>query len=182
MSFSRPNGRGTRLFSFALGILILSLTIRLGPGPLPSVSPGVGASERDEPWYTPIPEDFRPLYDQDTANLKKQTWDQYWTWVKVFYEGNFLSDGWTERSKSLVTVITSDAEVKRLRTALNALGREIGAEWSKDYAVRKVSSADLLAWGKTLEKAQARDDGSGVEIRRTIDSIRAVHRKKWGGA
>jgi len=38
VSPSRPNGRGRRLFSLALGILVLSLTVRLGPGTDPSAS------------------------------------------------------------------------------------------------------------------------------------------------
>jgi hypothetical protein len=178
--FSRQDGRGIRLFSLALAILLLGLSIRPGPRTVPSVSPGAGAPDQDERWYTPIPGDFRPLYDRDTTNLEQQTWEQYWRWVKVFYEGNFLAAGWTERSKGLVTVVKEDSDQKKLRSAINALGREIGAEWSRDYSVRKVSSADLLAWGKMLETAKAKDDGSGGEIRRTIESIRAAHRKKRG--
>jgi hypothetical protein len=179
-SSSRQDGRRMRLISLALGILILSLTIRPGPGTVSSVSTRAGEPEWDEGWYEPIPEDFRPPYDRDSTNVRKQSWDQYWRWVKVFYEGNFLSDGWTDRSKGLVSVVKVESELKKIRTAINALGREICAEWSKDYAVRKVSSADLVTWGKMLEKAKARDDGRGGEIHRTIESIRAAHQRQWG--
>jgi hypothetical protein len=61
---------------------------------------------------------------------------------------------------------------------INAVGKEIAAEWAKDYNIRKVSSADLLAWGKALEKSRAKDDGSGAELRRAIDAIRAERRRK----
>ena len=194
-----------RLFSLSLAILLLALTIRLGPGTVTSMSnrseePGAAPvvagfasasnqsesnhaeePDRDESWYTPRSEDFRPHYDRDTTNHTKQTWSQYWSWVKVFYDGNLVSSGWTERSKGLVAVVTSDSEQKKLRATINALGKEIGAEWSKDYSVRKVSTADLLAWGKMLEKASGKDDGSGQELRHAMESIRDAHRKKQGG-
>ncbi len=170
-----------RLFSLSLAILLLGLTIRLGPATVPAVSNSASEPDRDERWYTPMLEDFRPLYDRDTTNRQKQTWEQYWSWVKVFYEGNLISAGWTERSKGLVAVVSSDSEQKKLRSTINAVGREIGAEWSKDYAVRKVSSADLLTWGKLLEKARAKDNGSGGELRRAIESIRAAYRKNQAG-
>ena len=184
MSPSRQNGRGRRLFRLALGILVLSLTVRLGPGTDPSASNGaveLHEPEGDERWYTPDPGDYRPLYDRDTANRQKQTWDQYWRWVKVFYEGNFLSAGWTERSIGLVSDVQSAAELKKLRATINAVGREISAEWSKDYAVGKVNTADLLAWGQMLQKAKAKDNGSGAEIRRTIESILPACRKRLAG-
>ena len=170
-----------RLISLALGILILSLTIRPGPGTVSSVSTRAGEPEWDEGWYEPIPEDFRPPYDRDSTNVRKQSWDQYWRWVKVFYEGNFLSAGWTERSIGLVSDVQSAAELKKLRATINALGREISAEWSKDYAVGKVNTADLLAWGQMLQKAKAKDNGSGEEIRRTIESILPACRKRLAG-
>ncbi len=170
-----------RLFSLSLVILLLGLTVRLGPATVPTVPIGATSPDADERWYSPLPEDFRPLYDQDTANVEKQTWEQYWSWVKVFYEGNLISAGWTDRSKGLVTVVKLELEQKKLRSIINELGKEIGAEWSKDGTVRKVSSADLLAWGKMLEKAKAKDDGSGSELQRAIASIRDQHRKKWGG-
>jgi hypothetical protein len=179
--FSSPQDcHGMRLFSLSMAILLLGLTIRLGPGTVPSGSNGAREPDIDERWYTPLPEDFRPHYDRDTTNRAKQTWEQYWRWVKVFYEGNLISAGWTQRSERLVTVIKSDPEQKKLRSIINAVGKEIGAEWAKDYAVRKINSADLLAWGKKLEEAKARDDGTGGELQRTIASIRDEHRKQRG--
>ena len=133
-------------------------------------------------WYEPLAEDFRPHYDRDAANREKQSWEQYWIWVKSFYDGNFFAQGWSNRARWLVQDVRSDVERTRLRTKLNALGREFCAEWAKDYDDRKVTSADLLTWGKMLEKAKAGDDGTGAELHRTIEEIRKHHRRKAGGA
>jgi hypothetical protein len=135
----------------------------------------------DAAWYAPRAEDFRPLYNRDAANRAKQPWEQHWTWVKSFYEGNLFAKGWSERGRWLVEDVRSDAERMRLRTRLNALGREICAEWAKDNDIRKVNSADLLTWGKIMEKAKARDDGSGAELDRMIEEIGKVHRGKAAG-
>ncbi|MGP0068596.1 MAG: hypothetical protein ACLQGP_33975 [Isosphaeraceae bacterium] len=169
-----------RLFFLALGTLILALTIRPGPdGAL--VTPSVANEpEAEEPWYAPESEHFRPSYDQDAANRSKQTWSQYWSWVKVFYEGNILSQGWTDRSRGLVAELESGSEQKKLRAMLNAVGREIALEWAKDYNLRKISTANLLNWGKRLENAKAQGEGSGAELRRVIDAIRAEYRRKMG--
>ena len=171
--FSRDR-LGMRLFFLSLITFLLAVTMRPDPVALTSSSPPVHDHDRDEPWYTPMPEDFRPFYDRDATNREKQTWDQYWSWVKAFYGGNFLSHGWTERSKGLVTVVKSNSERKTLRATINAVGREIGAEWAKDYDVRTVSSAELLAWGKLLQKAKDKDDGT-VRSSPAIDSIRDEH-------
>jgi hypothetical protein len=178
---SPQDGLGMRIFLLSMGTLFLALTIRPGPEAAP-VTPIVASEpEADEPWYSPTSEHFRPSYDQDAANRAKQTWDQYWSWVKVFYEGNLISNGWTERSKGLVADVKSASEQKTLRAMLNAAGKEIAVEWAKDYNNRKVSSADLLVWGKTLEKAKAKDDGTGTELRRMIDAIRDEHKRKRDG-
>ena len=134
----------------------------------------------DESWYVPRAEDFRPSYDRDIANGGKQTWPQYWGWVASFYQGNLFTRGWNSRAGWLVEGVRSEVEQKRLRARINAIGREICAEWSKDYDVRKVGSADLLTWGKMLEKARADDDGTGAAIHRSIDAVRAAHGRKLG--
>ena len=48
-------------------------------------------------WYSPREADFRPEYDRDAANQAKESWDEYWSWVKTFYQGAFLSPGWTSQ-------------------------------------------------------------------------------------
>lgn len=162
--------------------LVLALFMRPGPAPGPAAATLPEGSREDASWYVPRAEDFRPPYDRDLANGGKQTWEQYWGWVRLFYEGNLFTKGWNDRARWLVGEVRSDAERHRLRTRLNTLGREICAEWSKDYDVRKVSSADLLTWGKMLEKARAAEDGTGAALHRAVDEIREHHRKKVGAA
>jgi len=170
-----------RLFFLSLAIMFLALTIRSGPSVAPFAAAVAVEADPDEPWYAPAPEDFRPLYDRDAANRAKQSWDQYWSWIKVYYEGNWISHGWSQRAKGLIAVVKSEAGRKTVRAMLNALGKEIGGEWAKHDEVRKVGSADLLAWGKTLEKAKAIDDGTGRQLQTAIDAVRVEHRKKRGG-
>lgn len=160
--------------------LLMALFMRPGPAPSPAAATPPVESQGDESWYEPQPEDFRPPYDRDLANGGKQTWEQYWGWVHSFYEGNFFTKGWNERARWLVQAVRSDAERTRLRARLNALGRDICAEWSKDYDVRKVGSADLLTWGKMLEKARQGDDGTGAALHHALDEINAHHRRKVG--
>jgi hypothetical protein len=162
--------------------LMLALFARPGPhtGPAATFPPDERAL--DAHWYEPRPEDFRPHYDRDAANRGHQTWEDYWKWVRSFYAGNFFTKGWNVRASGLVEDVRSEAGRKRLRTELNALGREIASEWAKDYDTRTIDSADLLTWGKMMEKARERDDGTGAEIDRTIKAIRSDHRRKLGGA
>ena len=168
--------------------LVLALFTRPGPVHRPAVAsvptprspvapPGVAD---DESWYEPQADDFRPAYDRDIANGGKQTWSEYWGWVRSFYRGNLLARGWNDRSRWLLEEIRSEGDRRRLRARLNALGREICAEWAKDYEVRKVGTADLLSWGKMLEKARAADD-SGAAIHRALDVISAHHRRRLEG-
>jgi hypothetical protein len=167
-----------RIFSLVAAAL-LAIPMRPAPGTGPP-TPAAGSAEvtPDEPWYAPDPADFRPIYDRDAANRGKQTWDQYWTWVQSFYRGNYFALGWTGQAQRLERVVKSRPEQRRLRAQLNALGRDICGEWAKDYNIRRVNSADLLGWGRMLEKAKGRDDGRGVELGRAIDSIREEYRRK----
>jgi hypothetical protein len=167
-----------RLFFLSMIALLLALTIRPGPeGGL--VTPSVANEpEADEPWYSPESEHFRPSYDQDAANRAKQSWDQYWKWVKVYYDGNILSQGWTARSKGLAADVKAPSGQRLLRAMLNAVGKEIALEWAKDNDIRKISSADLMTWAKALESAKAKDDGSGGALHRVIEEIRAECRRK----
>jgi hypothetical protein len=161
--------------------LLLALFARPGPSTGPAATGAPDELVLDAHWYTPLPEDFRPHYDLDAANQRKQTWEQYWRWVKSFYAGNFFTKGWNDRASWVVEGVRPDFERMRLRTKLNALGREICAEWAKDYDTRTVDSADLLTWGRMMETARDRDDGSGAEIGRTVEAIRSHHQRKAGG-
>ena len=160
--------------------LVLALFMRPGPAPGPAATDAPSQPQGDAGWYAPLTEDFHAHYDRDVATRGKQTWEHYWGWVRSFYEGNFFAKGWSDRARWLVEDVRSDVEQKRLRTKLNALGRDICAEWAKDYDLRKIGSADLLTWGKMLEKAKAGDDGTGAELHRTVEAIRSDLRRKMG--
>lgn len=172
--------------------LVLALFMRPGPAPRPasaSMPPTPGPDsppappdpQGDAAWYEPRAEDFRPSYDRDLASGGRQTWEQYWGWVRLFYAGNLFAKGWNDRARWLVAEVRSESERKRLRARLNALGRAICAEWARDYEIRKVGSADLLSWGKMMEKARAADEGTGAAIHRALDEIRERHRRKTHG-
>ncbi|MHB1557781.1 MAG: hypothetical protein ACYC61_09895 [Isosphaeraceae bacterium] len=161
--------------------MMLALFARPGPvagppAPLPRARPA-----EDSGWYTPVVEHFRSSYDNDPANAARQTWDQYWGWVRSFYDGNLLSRGWSQRARWLVDGVRSELERERLRIRLNLLGRQIGAEWAKDYNVRKVTSAHLMSWGKRLEQAREHDTGDGDAFHRVIDDIDRERQRHMAG-
>ncbi len=168
---------------FLRPILALSLALFARPGPAtgPAATYAIDAPALDADWYSPLAEDFRPHYERDPANGQKQTWEQYWGWVESFYRGNLLARGWSDRARLAGGERPLGGRAPRLRSRLNALGREIGAEWAKDYDTRRIGSAELLAWGKMMEKARDRDDGSGGEIHRTLEAIGAEHHRKVRG-
>jgi hypothetical protein len=138
---------------------------------------GIDAGESEE-WYTPLPADFHPEYSQDTANQRKQTWDQYWGWVKSFYHGSFFCQGWTDRAKGATNVVGAGPKRKQVVKEITDFGKDICKEWAKDSSVCKIGTSDLVRWGKVMEKAKAKDDGSGEQLRRAIASIKAEYEKK----
>lgn len=168
---------------FLRPLLAMALALFARPGPVARPSPPVSrASAAEESgWYSPVVDHFRPTYDGDPANAARQSWDQYWGWVRSFYDGNFLSRGWSRRAQWLIEGVRSEAEGNRLRTRLNLLGRQIAAEWAKDYDVRKVTSAHLLSWGKRLEHAREHDAGDGKVFHRAIDDIDRERRSYMAG-
>ncbi len=121
---------------------------------------------------------YREEYNRDADNKKKQTWDQYWGWVKSFHEGSFFVSGWTDRAKELVDGVKAGPERKKLVKEVNEFGKDLCKEWAKDASVCKVGTADLTRWGKLVEKAKKADAGDGEELARAIASIREEYKKK----
>lgn len=165
--------------------LILALYIRPEPAPAwnPSPTPRVGPGTIHGPgrsWYEPSPDDFRAVFARHRGALTHQAWDSYWAWIQTFYNGSRLARGWTDRAQSLVAEVRSPAERDRLCDRLNLLGRTIAAEWARDYDARRISTADLLAWGKMMEKARSRDAGDGSGIHQVLDAIAGQVRGKVG--
>jgi hypothetical protein len=134
-------------------------------------------SEANE-FIGPSQKEYREEYDRDNSNQKKQTWDQYWGWVKSFHEGTFFVSGWTDRAKDLVGGVKPGPERKKLVKEINDFGRDLCKEWAKDSSVCKVGTSDLTRWGKIVEKAKKSDAGDGEELARAISSIREEYKKK----
>ena len=129
-------------------------------------------------FVAPSEKDYREEYDRDATNQKKQTWDQYWSWVKSFHEGTFFVSGWTDRAKGLVGGVKPGAERKKLVKEINEFGKDLCKEWAKDSSVCKVGTADLTRWGKMVEKAKKADTGDGEKLGKAIASIREEYKKK----
>jgi hypothetical protein len=158
----------------------LTLSITLLPGAFlnsSSLCRGQGPCEEKE-IEAPSQQEYREEYDRDANNQKKQTWSQYWGWVKSFHEGSFFVSGWTDRAKEMVVGVKPGADRKKLVKEINEFGRDICKEWAKDSSVCKVGTADLTRWGKMIEKAKKSDAGDGDELAKAIAAIREEYKKK----
>jgi hypothetical protein len=115
---------------------------------------------------------FRAAYDADAANRAKQPWDEYRSWVQRFYDGQRFPPipGWSKRADDLAR--RHAAARADVRERLDAVGKLIAAEWAKDNGVRKVSTGDLQAWGKTLDGAQRDADALVRALRDVEDEVR----------
>jgi hypothetical protein len=143
--------------------------------------PKIKAHASDKEWYSPREADFRPEYERDLANQAKETRPEYWSWIKAFYQGNLLSQGWTAQGKATLSGVRSEKTRGELRAELNELGRRIAAEWAKDNAVRKIDTAALRELGGRITKATRGDDGSGQTIQEELKAIRAEVDAKLDG-
>lgn len=168
------------------GVALLAVVVALaGTGGLAAGCGAGHAGDGPPPaaislYAEPKPDDFRAAYDGDAANGRVQTWDQYWGWVRTYYRGNFLAGGWAAESRTCLERVTDPAARRDLTVALNDLGRLGAGEWAKDAGVRKISTDDVRAWGKRIDKARRADDGTGAAILATVRTIRAEAERKVG--
>jgi hypothetical protein len=107
-----------------------------------------------------------------------QTWDQYWGWVQAFYAGNLISDGWTKHGERSLAAIKSGENRQDLIEQYNELGKIVSREWAKDYAIRKITSADLRRWHGAVTEAVRMDEGRGEKIKKALDTIREQAEKQ----
>lgn len=100
---------------------------------------------------------FRERYEADAENRARQTWKDYQDWVGTFYEGKRFPPvpGWRSREAEILGRLPEAARGE-VRPKLEDVGRLLASEWAKDNRVRKVSTADLQAWGRAFSDA-ARD-------------------------
>jgi hypothetical protein len=123
-------------------------------------------------------EEFRAAYSRDTRNAARQTFDDYWYWVKVFFvAGGAGQPGWLDQVELALRGVRDEAARERLRERLRALGKTIGAEWSKESRYRRIhsiafqGSPNLQDWGRRLQRAAASDTGDGAAIERALGGI-----------
>jgi hypothetical protein len=121
--------------------------------------------------YTPVEADFRPTYDADKKNQRVQPWREYWSWVSQYYRGNLFSQGWTRECTFLLSAVKNAKTRDELRGMLNALGKRMAAEWSKDNNVRKIDTRELQSIGRRFLEARRKDNGSGKVIRELIETL-----------
>jgi hypothetical protein len=166
--------------SFIRALAVFALSVTLFSSPFLSTA-GLGRSQEpceEKEFDAPSQQDYREEYDRDAINQKKQTWPQYWGWVKSFHEGTFFISGWTDRAKELVVNVKPGPDRKKLVKEINDFGKDICKEWAKDSSVCKVGTAELTRWGKMVEKAKKADAGDGEELAKAIASIREEYKKK----
>jgi hypothetical protein len=159
--FRRARVRIAPLFSAAVVVFLAGFSNE-------THSTKIAALSEAEDWYIPDAADFRPEYDRDRANQKVQTWNEYWGWIKSFYNGNILSPGWTRGARATVEVVESGAKQKELIKLANLLGKTISSDWAKDGKVCKISTADLMKWNGVLIAARRAENGSGDELRAAL--------------
>ena len=67
----------------------------------------------------------------------------YIKFIKAFYKGNWMADGWQEQTDDAVR-----AAGPSIRQPMNKLGQRICGEWAKPNDVRTVTTNHLKQWGK----------------------------------
>ncbi|MBV1858976.1 MAG: hypothetical protein KUG77_11240 [Nannocystaceae bacterium] len=68
---------------------------------------------------------------------------QYKDFVKKFYKGSWLADGWLEQTEEAVKA----GRGGDVRNEMNTLGQRICGEWAKPNNVRTVTTDHLKEWG-----------------------------------
>lgn len=173
-----PNSRRT----FSAFLVLAGSLIAISVSGISGCSDQSGSSKNDavgveqnigEAWYAPREDDFRQEYERDPANRDRQSWSKYWSYIRAFYEGNFVFSGWTKQVRAVIELVKSEKMRSELRAALNDLGRRIAAEWAKDNAVRTIDTAALRDFGNRLVRARESEDGSGAVARAEIEAVRA---------
>ncbi|MBK9715794.1 MAG: hypothetical protein IPO81_31595 [Kouleothrix sp.] len=123
---------------------------------------------------------FADEYRRDSCNQRRQTFDEYWRWVKTYLiAGGSGFNGWMDQVEELAARVEDAAARARLREMLHRLGRTIAAEWSKDSACRKMYSTpwqgrpNLMDLGRRLQRAMASDRGDGATIELAVAELEA---------
>jgi hypothetical protein len=123
---------------------------------------------------------FAAEHARDDCNLRRQTLDEYWRWVKnLLLEGGSGFSGWMDQVEELASGVKEAEARERVRATLHRVGRLIAAEWAKDSACRKIYSTpwqgrpNLMELGRRFRRAVASDAGDGVAIELAATEIEA---------
>ena len=159
----------------AAGLAVLAALMLTGgrPTPPPLLIP-VAVPPRAEALvvYKPVTSHFQAAYHQDERNRQHQTWDSYWGWVRVYYEGNILANGWVKETNTSLAVVTDPAMRAELLREMNEAGQLASREWAKDKQIRRITTADLQSWGNRLAAARGEETGSGTKL---LSTVRLIH-------
>ena len=90
-------------------------------------------------------------------------------WVRKFFEGTFLVQGWNQRVEDLVAGVDEPKTRAAVKKKLDRLGKRIGAEWAKENDVRRIDSADLKRWGGHLADRKRRGLKPLEEALKTVE-------------
>lgn len=127
--------------SFAVLLLTLSLA-------------GCSSLWQESGWSDELPERafFDDRYAGDAENREVQTRDDYYIWVKRFYQGMNLVPGWIEISEEVLSRVPADQQ-PRVRRQLEDLGRDIASEWAKANDLRLIDNRMVSVWRDALTQA-----------------------------
>ena len=116
-------------------------------------------------------QDFRNARDSDRGNAARQSFEDYWAWVKVFLvTGAAGQRGWLDQGEVVLRGVRDAAGAGELRGRLRTIGMTIAAEWAKDSRARRIHSTilqgrpNLQDLGSRMQRAASRDEGDGAVI------------------
>jgi hypothetical protein len=122
--------------------------------------------------------EFRHAHANDPRNAARQSFEDYWGWVKTFLvTGAAGQRGWLDQGDVVLGRIQPGTVADALRARLLAIGRTIAAEWAKDGRYRRIyttffqGTPNLQNWGRRLQRAAASDTGDGTAIGQALDTI-----------
>jgi hypothetical protein len=123
---------------------------------------------------------FLKHYEADPANRDRQTWKEYWHYVRQFYRGRLLTRGWHKLSEDVLATIDDTAQEQRLRIKLDVLGRRIAREWAKHSDAGKINTNDLIRWSRRLGTTDAPGGTGAVGVEAIVDDIRQEVDRRLG--
>ena len=77
------------------------------------------------------------------------------SWFQKFQKGNFLVDGWKDRTEELLGKTPFDMQ-EEVAEKMMDLGYRIGCEWSRDNSVRRIDNDMLESWGGQIRSVANR--------------------------